>query len=64
MKKSKAPDFDREDRKIRKIEKGTKVDKYKKRIYNMASSLNNNDEDALDELLDYEDVQYKRFKLR
>lgn len=64
MKKSRRNDFEDDDKKIKKIEKGrNKVDKYKKRIYNMATSLDPDDE-AFDEYLDNEDVQYKRFKLR
>lgn len=63
MKKSYKNDFD-DDKRLKKTEKGrNKTDKYKKRIYNMATSLNPDDE-AFDEYLDNEAVQYKRFKLR
>lgn len=56
--------YDDDDLPRKKVEKGlNKVDKYKKRIYNMAASLDPDDE-AFDEYLDNEAVQYKRFKLR
>jgi hypothetical protein len=65
MKKSYKLDFeDDESRKHKKSEKGrNKVDKYKKRVYNMATSLNPDDE-AFDEYLDYEEAMYRRFKLK
>lgn len=48
----------------KKIVKGNhKVDKHKKRVYNMATSLKP-DDIAFDEYLDEADVEVKRFKFR
>lgn len=65
MKKSRSRDFDDDEKRgIKRVEKGrNKVDKYKKRIYNMASSLDPNDE-AFDDYLEYEEMNYRRSKLK
>ena len=57
-------DFDEDEGRQKRVEKGrNKNNKYKKKLYNMATSLKPDDE-AFDEYLDYEDVSNKRFKLR
>ena len=58
-------DLDDEDvRSYKKPTKGRdKINKYKKKIYNMATSLDLDDE-AFDEYLDYEDLNYRRNKIK
>lgn len=65
MKNNSKASFDDEDgKRMRRVEKGSnKLDKHKKRIYNMATSLDLDDE-AFDEYLDHEEVTFRRLKLR
>ena len=67
MKKSRSPNFDYDEKRMKNIEKGkNKVDKHKKKLYNMASSLKSFDDadDAFDEYMVNEKEIWERFKTR
>jgi hypothetical protein len=67
MKKSRSPNFDYDEKRMKNIEKGkNKVDKHKKKLYNMASSLKSlEDADAaFDEFMVIEQEIWDRFKSR
>lgn len=62
MEKFKKNDYNDREKKMRRVEKGTrKIDKHRKIIYNVASF--NKDDDAFDEYLDYAYANQK-FKKR
>lgn len=65
MKKGRSPNFDFDEKRMKNIEKGkNKVDKHKKRLYNMASSIDSYDDDAFDEYMIIQDEVWNRFKAR